>query len=94
MTTLTIGEFKARLSEALALVEKGESITVTYGRTKRPVAVFGPPPSAPRPPRTPGGFAGKFRIPDEAFFAPLPAAEWADWETSELIPPSTKKKSA
>ena len=93
-TTLSIGEFKARLSEALALVEKGESVTVTYGRTKRPVAVFGPPPAAPRSPRTPGRFAGQFRIPDEAFFAPLPAAELADWETSELIPPAATKTSA
>ena len=42
--TLTIGEFKARLPEALALVEKGETVVVTYGRSKRPVAVFGPPP--------------------------------------------------
>ncbi len=47
-TSLTIGEFKARLPEALALVEKGESVTVTYGRNKVPVAVFGPPPPAPR----------------------------------------------
>jgi len=47
-TTLTIGEFKARLPEALALVEQGESITVTYGRNKRPVAVFGPPPAVPK----------------------------------------------
>jgi len=47
-TTLTIGEFKARLSAALALVEKGETITVTYGRNKTPVAVFGPPPRAPK----------------------------------------------
>jgi len=47
-TSLTIGEFKARLPEALALVEKGETVTVTYGRNKRPVAVFGPPPRAPK----------------------------------------------
>ena len=47
-TTLTIGEFKARLSDALALVEKGETITVTYGRNKTPVAVFAPPPRAPK----------------------------------------------
>jgi antitoxin (DNA-binding transcriptional repressor) of toxin-antitoxin stability system len=59
-TTLTIGEFKARLSEALALVEKGESITVTYGRNKQPVAVFGPPPRAPK--RKLGHLAGKFRV--------------------------------
>ncbi len=59
-TTLTIGEFKARLSDALALVEKGETITVTYGRNKTPVAVFGPPPRAPK--RKLGHLAGKFRV--------------------------------
>jgi hypothetical protein len=61
-TTLTIGEFKARLSTALALVEKGETITVTYGRNKTPVAVFGPPPAAPK--RKLGLLVGKatFRI--------------------------------
>jgi antitoxin (DNA-binding transcriptional repressor) of toxin-antitoxin stability system len=47
-TRLTIGEFKARLPEALALVQKGESVTVTYGRNKRPVAVFGPPSASPK----------------------------------------------
>lgn len=59
-TTLTIGEFKARLPEALALVKKGESVVVTYGRNKRPVAVFGPPPAAPK--RKLGHLAGKFRV--------------------------------
>jgi antitoxin (DNA-binding transcriptional repressor) of toxin-antitoxin stability system len=59
-TTLTIGEFKARLSDALALVEKGETITVTYGRGKRPVAVFGPPTRAPK--RKLGHLAGKFSV--------------------------------
>ncbi len=69
-TTLTIGEFKARLPEALALVEKGESVTVTYGRNKRPVAVFGPPPPTPR--RKLGRLAGKVRV----TIAP-------DWELTE-----------
>jgi antitoxin (DNA-binding transcriptional repressor) of toxin-antitoxin stability system len=91
-TTLTIGEFKARLPEALALVQKGESVTVTYGRNKRPVAVFGPPAAAPLSPRVPGRFAGQFRVPDEAFFAPLSSSELADWETSELVPPRTATK--
>jgi antitoxin (DNA-binding transcriptional repressor) of toxin-antitoxin stability system len=58
--TLTIGEFKARLPEALALVKKGESVTVTYGRSKRPVAIFGPPARAPK--RKLGQFAGKFSV--------------------------------
>jgi antitoxin (DNA-binding transcriptional repressor) of toxin-antitoxin stability system len=92
-TTLTIGEFKARLSDALALVEKGETITVTYGRSKRPVAIFGPPPAAPRSPRIPGRFAGQFRVPANALFAPLPSDALADWETSELIPPPAATKS-
>jgi antitoxin (DNA-binding transcriptional repressor) of toxin-antitoxin stability system len=55
--TLTIGEFKARLPEALALVQQGESVTVTYGRNKRPVAVFGPPPAERK--RKLGLLAGK-----------------------------------
>ncbi len=59
-TTLTIGEFKARLPEALALVRKGQAVTVTYGRNKRPVAVFGPPPAAPK--RKLGHLAGKFSV--------------------------------
>jgi len=69
-TTLTIGEFKARLPEALALVEKGESVTVTYGRSKRPVAVFGPPPRAPK--RKLGLLVGKATV----HFAP-------DWKMTE-----------
>jgi antitoxin (DNA-binding transcriptional repressor) of toxin-antitoxin stability system len=59
-TTLTIGEFKARLPEALALVAKGESVTVTYGRNKRPVAVFGPPAVLPK--RKLGHLAGKMSV--------------------------------
>ena len=87
-TSLTIGEFKARLPEALALVEKGETVTVTYGRNKTPVAVLGPPPPAtPLPPRVPGRFAGQFTVPDAAFFAPLPAAALSAWEPREFVPP-------
>ena len=69
-TTLTIGEFKARLPEALALVEKGETVTVTYGRSKRPVAVFGPPPAPPK--RKLGLLVGKATV----RFAP-------DWKMTE-----------
>jgi len=58
------------LPEALALVKKGESVVVTYGRNKRPVAVFGPPPAAPK--RKFGHLAGKFRV-----------TMSADWEMTE-----------
>lgn len=94
MTSLTIGEFKARLPEALALVKKGESVIVTYGRNKRPVAVFGPPPTIPLSPRVPGHFARRFRVPDGLLLAPLTATELADWETNELIPPAATKSPA
>ena len=71
--TFTIGQFKARLPEALALVHKGQAVTVTYGRNKRPVAVFGPPPAAPK--RKLGLLVGKatvrispdWKITDEEF---------------------------
>lgn len=59
-TSLSIGELKARLPEALALVKKGETVSVTYGRSKRPVAVLAPP--APPRKRKLGMFAGKLKM--------------------------------
>ncbi|MCR6654789.1 MAG: hypothetical protein NVV63_03015 [Opitutus sp.] len=59
-TTLTIGEFRSRISEALALVQKGESVIVTNGRNKRPVAIFAPP--LVRRPRKLGRLAGKAHV--------------------------------
>ena len=40
---MTVAEFKTRFSEALDAVRQGESIAVTYGRSKRTVAIFQPP---------------------------------------------------
>lgn len=57
--SLTIGELKARLPEALARVKKGETVSVTYGRSKRPVAVLAPPPA--RRKRKLGLLAGKLK---------------------------------
>lgn len=59
-SSLTIGEFKARLPEALARVRRGEVVTVTYGRSRKPVAVLGPPPA--RAPRKLGILKGKVRV--------------------------------
>ena len=42
MRTLTIGEFKAQLSEVLTAVEAGESVIVCYGRKKQRVAALVP----------------------------------------------------
>ena len=42
MRTLTIGEFKAQLSDVLAAVKAGESVVVCYGRKKERVAALIP----------------------------------------------------
>ena len=39
---MSVGEFKSRFSEALDAVRKGESITVTFGRKKKAVAIVSP----------------------------------------------------
>ena len=59
MKTMTVAEFKARFSEALDAVRHGESIAVTYGRSKRTIAVFQPPAKAKKKPRPVGLLDGK-----------------------------------
>lgn len=58
--SLTVGEFKARFSEVLSLVEEGTTIEVTYGRKRRAVAVLSPPPSAK--PRKLGKLKGRVQV--------------------------------
>jgi antitoxin (DNA-binding transcriptional repressor) of toxin-antitoxin stability system len=54
MKTMTVAEFKARFSEVLDAVRQGESIAVTYGRSKRTIAVFQPPPKGKKKARPVG----------------------------------------
>ena len=56
---MTVAEFKARFSEALDSVKRGESVAVTYGRSKRTVAIFQPPARKPKTGRTLGILEGK-----------------------------------
>lgn len=42
MKTMTVGEFKARFSEALDAVLEGETIVVSYGRNHQKVAAMVP----------------------------------------------------
>lgn len=53
MKTMTVGQFKARFSEALDAVRGGETIIVAYGRSHQKVAAMVPysdlPPTAKRP---------------------------------------------
>jgi antitoxin (DNA-binding transcriptional repressor) of toxin-antitoxin stability system len=59
MKTMTVAEFKARFSEALDAVRRGESIAVTYGRSRRPIAVFQPPSRGKKKARPVGLLDGK-----------------------------------
>lgn len=75
-TVVNVHEAKTQLSRLLARVEAGEEITIA--RAGQPFARLVP--LAPRAPRVPGRFKGKFGpIPDSVFFAPLPADELARW---------------
>ncbi|MBI5768478.1 MAG: type II toxin-antitoxin system Phd/YefM family antitoxin [Verrucomicrobia bacterium] len=65
MTTLSVGEFKARFSDILEQVGRGKMVQVCYGRTRKPVAVLVPPDQAPAvAARRLGPLAGKakFRV--------------------------------
>lgn len=82
MRTLTIGEFKAQLSDVLAAVQAGESVVVCYGRKKERVAALIPIAEfaarvAKRPRRPLGLLRGQasfamaddFKISDDEFLA-------------------------
>jgi len=42
MRTMGVGEFKARFSEAVEAVERGEEIVISYGKKRRNIAVLVP----------------------------------------------------
>ncbi len=65
--TMTVAEFKTRFSEVLEAVKQGESIAVTYGRSKRTVAIIRPPVRKRKKGRSLGMLRGKvsFEIPPD-----------------------------
>jgi len=42
MTRMPVGELKAKFSEVLDLVKKGEEVEILYGRSKEPIAKIVP----------------------------------------------------
>ena len=58
---LPVGDFKSRFSEALEIVARGGTVGVTYGRSKKPVALLVPPAQAPAK-RKLGILAGKVKF--------------------------------
>ncbi|TAK54606.1 MAG: type II toxin-antitoxin system Phd/YefM family antitoxin [Dehalococcoidia bacterium] len=63
MKTMTVGEFKARFSEALEAVRGGETIVVAYGRNRRKIAAMVPYAGVRQAARRPLGLLkGKARV--------------------------------
>jgi len=42
MQTMTVGEFKAHFSDALAMVQKGEDLIISFGKRREKIAVLVP----------------------------------------------------
>ncbi len=83
MQIVNIHEAKARLSELLAKVEAGESVTIA--RRNKPIAklVAAEPEPARKPPRPMGLARGRISI-DPSFFDPMDEEELALWESPAL----------
>jgi prevent-host-death family protein len=63
MKTISVGELKARFSEVLDAVRKGETVVVSYGRRREKVAAIVPYREArAQGKRTLGKLAGKARV--------------------------------
>ncbi len=73
--TVTVHVAKTRLSQLLQRVERGETITISRGKT--PVAKLVP--LAPKAERRFGAMRGVLQV-DESFFEPLPEEELAAWK--------------
>jgi antitoxin (DNA-binding transcriptional repressor) of toxin-antitoxin stability system len=79
MTTATIFEAKTNLSELVKKAQNGETVIITSGREKTPVARL----EAIQPKANKRlGFLQhlNLKIPDSFFFDPLPEEELALWE--------------
>jgi len=61
MPQLPVWGFKSWFSEALEVVSRGGSVCITYGRSRKPVALFSPPPR-PAGKRKLGTLAGKVKF--------------------------------
>lgn len=77
MKVVNIADAKARLSEYLKLVERGE--TVVLARRNQPIAEIKPVRRPIDQPRPSGLCAGEFEVP-ESFDEPLPESVLAEFE--------------
>lgn len=82
MSTVNIGEARARLSSLVSRAERGEEVVIA--RRGKPavrlVACASSATAKPKRRRQPGALKGRRHIPDSAFFDPLPEEELRAWE--------------
>jgi antitoxin (DNA-binding transcriptional repressor) of toxin-antitoxin stability system len=62
MRTYTVGEFKAQFSAILDLIDAGEKVAITYGKTRKVIAYLVPKDKAPTSQRQLGILAGKASV--------------------------------
>jgi prevent-host-death family protein len=77
MTTATIFEAKTNLSALVKKVQQGETVTITSGRAKTPVAVLAP--VVPVKKKRLGVIETPGFVLDPSFFEPLPEEELRLW---------------
>lgn len=77
MATINMHQAKSELSQLVARAEAGEEIVIA--RRDKPVVRLVPVETAPKEPRVPGAWKGRFTVPD-TFFEPLPEEELRAWE--------------
>ena len=82
MSTVNIGEARARLSSLVAQAERGEEVVIA--RRGKPavrlVACASRATGQPKTHRRPGALKGRFQISDSALFDSLPEEELRAWE--------------
>lgn len=83
MTIITLDIAGEKLPDLVARAQAGEEIVITAGG--QPIAKLVPVPIERRP-RVPGSMKGQLDIPDDFFFAPLPAGELKLWEGDGVTP--------
>ena len=78
MVTATIFEAKTNLSELIKKAQKGETVVITSGRDKTPVAKLEA--VQPVPKKRLGLMEIPGYVPDNSIFEPIPDDELALWE--------------
>lgn len=82
MITATMFEAKTKLSELVRQVQAGETVVITSGREKTPVAKLEPVEAKKVPQRLGAAYDPNFVLPD-SFWDPLPEEELRLWEEGD-----------